>query len=491
MKRILRSLLNIWDKSGFETIQEQDLKDNYLALKESRFEFNLEEDQSIFEYIVGHFYQYATCPGFNLTIDHFVKEEKQFVVDRLDDLKHAKPYVKSDFKRLASELSVKQKEMVCRDILQTAAEILHNGVTTNERGKKVTRYGMKDALQYVITTADPLLAPETGNIRLRGDVRQDRQEVIYDYDKIKADPSSGFGRLCGLTNIDLVCHGIKPGQLWIHAAFTAELKTTFALNWAYNNCTRYGWNSYFLSLEMPYQQIRNMIYCLHSSHKKFLNEGFSPIAYQDLRDGTLDSEEEEYFKNVVCVDFEECPRYGKFYIDRPVDDITMPEIKSRMEIVHQQMPIHLAFIDHAGLVTPAVKNSDYTVALNSVVRDMKKLALNFNQGEGIPVVTLFQINRSGKTAAEKSEGQYRLQDLSYSNEAERSGDVITYTYLDDEKRANAETLFGCLKNRDNEPFENFNAKIIWECKRIYNLDQAKDFKEQAEAIEMDVMKAFE
>jgi len=485
MKRIVRSIINVPDKNGYASIPEEELIRNYAVLRDSGFEFNTEEDQKILEWVTSYFYRYTEIPNLNSTLDFFEANQEQAVVDRVEDVKHTNPYMKADFENLLRDLVSKQKDLKCRDILHTAAEILHQGVTISAGKSKTFKKGMRDALTFVMSESDKLLSPELGNTRLRGDVRDDRQELEQNYNRIKTDPTYGYGRLCGLTGVDVACRGNKRGHLWIHAAWTGELKTTFAINWAYNNCTRYGWNSYYLSLEMPYEQIRNMIWCLHSANRKFLNEGHEPISYTRLRDGELTPREEDYFFNVVCPDFENNPEYGSFYVERPVDDITVPEIKSRMEMLHQQMPIHLAFIDHAGLVTPTIRNSDYTIALNSVVRDTKKMALNFNRGEGIPLVLLFQVNRKGKLDADKNEGRYKMQDLSYANEAERSADVITTTYLNDEYKENAEVLFGCLKTRDNEPFKSFRAKIMWSCRRLYHLN-IQDLKEHSDEIQMDL-----
>jgi hypothetical protein len=57
-----------------------------------------------------------------------------------------------------------------------------------------------------------------------------------------------------------------------------------------------------------------------------------------------------------------------------------------------------------------------------------------------------------------------------SHNCEKSADVITTTYLNDEHRKNGTTLFCNLKNRDNPLIEPFMAKVEFACRRIYNLD---------------------
>jgi hypothetical protein len=266
--------------------------------------------------------------------------------------------------------------------------------------------------------------------------------------------------------------------------------TTFALNWAYNTVTRYGWNVVYYTFEQQYEQIRRQIWCLHSSHPKFLEKGYRPIDYQKLTYGELSPEDEDYFFNVVAPDFNANPTYGKLHVEYPIEDPTIPQLQAKLEILHQRMPVHLVFLDHGGLINPvdAQHRSNLTERLNSVVRSAKVMALSFNHGQGIPIVMLFQINRKGKADADKDDGNYKIQDLSYANEAERSSDVITTTYLNQELRDCGMTQFQCLKSRDGPLFEKFKAKIIWDCKRIYNM-QTSDIAGDRDNIFVEVAKA--
>jgi replicative DNA helicase len=275
--------------------------------------------------------------------------------------------------------------------------------------------------------------------------------------------------------------------MWLHAAFTSELKTTFALNWAYNAVTRYGWNVFFASFEMTYEELLHQICCLHSANKKWLNAGRNPIDYQKFKAGSLSEEDVAFFKNEVLPDFENNREYGKFHVEQTTGNISIAELKIKMETYHQQHPIGVAFIDHLGIVDPSNKSNEYVIALNSVLRDCKLMALRFNKGEGLPIVSLFQFNRQGKARADLNEGRYELRALTYANEAEKSSDIITYTYLNDDMRAAGETLFGCLKHRGGPLFKDFRAKIIWGPNRIINLE-LEDLRQKAGNITADVLK---
>jgi hypothetical protein len=116
-----------------------------------------------------------------------------------------------------------------------------------------------------------------------------------------------------------------------------------------------------------------------------------------------------------------------------------------------------------------------TERLNEVIRDLKRLAMNFNRGAGMAVISLFQISREGYKAAEKaaeksngtySQGPYNLTHLSYANECERSSDIVTASFVNEDLRGQNRVLFQCLKTRDQAPFQNFFARVEWPCRRI-------------------------
>jgi hypothetical protein len=256
-----------------------------------------------------------------------------------------------------------------------------------------------------------------------------------------------------------------------HHSFVADgfitHNTTFALNWAWKAATVLRYNVYYYSLEMPYEQIRRIVYALHSNHPKFKKKNYDPLDYRAIRDGVHDdgtpiSEHEKMVFREVIDDFRshQGKEYGSFIVERPSDgEGTIPEIKQRPEMAHRQTPIDMVVIDYSGLVSPSSNTRDFYTGMNSIMREAKQMALNFNQGEGVGLCLLHQINRDGKEYADKNDGRYRLTDLADANEAERSSDVVTYTYLNDDLRDADEVKVGCLKNRDNPHFDQFRGSV--------------------------------
>jgi len=204
------------------------------------------------------------------------------------------------------------------------------------------------------------------------------------------------------------------------------------------------------------------------------------LEYGKIRDGKLSKlapAEKTFLMDYVVPDFNS-GLYGKINIevsDPDKSDYNVADMRARAELIYSKSPFHLLFVDHAGLLSPRQWVPSTTERINEVIRDLKRLAMNFNRGAGMAVVNLFQISREGFKAAEKIaeksqgtfvNGPYNLTHLSYANEVERSSDIVTASYLNDELRAANRALLQCMKSRDQAPFQNFYARVEWHCRRI-------------------------
>ena len=324
---------------------------------------------------------------------------------------------------------------------------------------------------HFYSQANQLIAPE-GSSRQRGNIRKDGQEVWDEYVTAKVNKDKVWGRFTGLEKIDTICHGLKKKELHLHAAYAGELKSTFATSWCYNLITRYRTNVFYATFEMGYEHIRRLIYVMHSAHARWALQGYrEPLDYRKVRDGELTPEQEIFYQKVI-EDFTTNPEYCDFHTWSPDHDVDFDEALLEVEMLNKQLEIGFTVFDHGGLMEPKKRkrNKDYVIELNSIIRDAKKFSLFFNHGEGMPTLLLFQINRQGKSEAEKSDGVYKMNALAYANEAERSADVVTTTYLSQDLRAAGNTKFCNLKNRDNALFEPFLARVNFITRRISNLE---------------------
>lgn len=477
MKRLLRSILDVGG-----AVSQENLTANYTKLKASPLTWDRPEDQKISDFVDSYFQARLELPAIQTLADFFGDDTE--IRERLKDIAAAESYVRTNFAHLLESLVERQNQIKATALLKEAHEIITKGLVIEEGKEKVQKKGVREGLLHFTTKANELIIPEF-NARIRGDLRLDGQQVWDEYLLAKVNKDKVWGKFTGLNNIDTICHGLKRGEMHVHAAFAGHLKTSFATNWCYNLVTRYRTNVFYASFEMKYEHIRRLIYVIHSTNMRWQGRDPSkhqcsacphtPLDYRKVRDGEL-TPEEELFYQLVIDDFCNNPEYCQFIVWAPDQDVSIDDVRLEAEMKHKELEIGFVVLDHGGLMEPRKKkrNKDYVVELNSILRDSKKFALHFNHGEGVPLLMLFQINRMGLDDADKNDGVYKMKALTYANEAEKSADVITTTYLDDqvggEYRKNLHTKFSNLKNRDNPLFEPFLASVNFRSRRITNLD---------------------
>lgn len=472
MIRALRSIID------FNDLPLDELQRNFLFLCDSRLKFpSNSQEKEIFDFIREFYYseynENQEIPSIATLIDFFGKENNSAALEKLEEIKTVPAsYKGADFDHLIRDLYEAQQKSDFADVIRLASQVNATGVKV----EKEFLMGPKAASRLLYERCNEFITEDLSE-KLKFNIRDDSaaDRFLERYEEIKNDPTLGMGRLIGLEKIDEICRGLRKGEMMLVAGFSGNMKTTLCLNYAYNTAIFFGYNVYYLTLEMSTEQVQRIVYCLHSEHPLFktdprYKEFYRRIEYKNLRDGTLSPDEEKFFK-IVLNDWKTNPRYGNFFIEKPETDVTVSDIQAKIEREYRNAPIDLVIVDEARLVSPKRKYNSTTESWNDVLKDLKQLALRFGGGEGIPIITPFQTNRQGYREAEKNEGEYKQDCLSYANEAERSSDVIIYTYLDPNLRQAQEIKIGNLKNRDNELFKSFKARVVGHARRIENLEE--------------------
>ena len=448
---------------------------NAQALRDSGLGFDLPEDGAIWSYVTNFIDQHHHVPDASTIRGHFDRVNQVPVVDRIDMLCIEKSRTQGDYLQLLEARIQDRRIRVVTDVLREAARIVDTGVTIKEGREERILRGPAHAVRYVLDRSHEVITPFTG-VRLSGDVTADGDAFLKEYERVENDPLAGIGQFSGLRQMDVTLKGAKRGELWTHAGFTGGMKSTLAMNWHYNQSVYNQHSTVLFSLEMPYQQVRKILYAIHSNHEKFiavredLGLGES-LEYGQVRDGELSPEARKFLFEHVVPDFNDpANNYGHIHIevaDPDKSDFTLNDLRARAELLYTKDPaIRMITIDHAGLMQSRGTYRSTTERLNEVLRDLKRLAMSFNRGAGIAVLALFQISREGFKAAEKNGGRYNLTHLSYANEAERSSDIVTAGWVDTELMESHLIKIQCLKSRDNAPFADFYAGVLWPCRRI-------------------------
>ena len=325
-------------------------------------------------------------------------------------------------------------------------------------------------------------------IKTEGDVKsvEDGIEVIENYKKRKENPQSNVGMYSLYDRVDDVCRGLKPGELMLIAAYVKQGKTIFTSNIAYNGIIQ-GMNGLFVSLEMNYDEMRDLYYVLHGCHSSWYKNPqvanlIGKVTYDKVTYAEL-SEEEQRFFEMITRDFSTRSDFGKLFMYQPTEALTPSKLEmiaydynSRLRDVGKQLDFLI--VDYVGLMVPdkSEKYGDWNIDLNNIIKKLKSLALNFDNGRKLRVISPFQVNRTGFKEAEKNEGQFALSALSNANEAERSSDVILSTYMTKDMKKSGIIKIGCLANRRGGEFDPFEAKIDFGTRHI------KEFIQKASGI---------
>ncbi len=478
MDRILRSLMQI----GGHPETDEALQ-NWMRLQEYELEFPHEEDRKIYGYLKNFYNQMSAPPDFSLVRDFFEKQDDVEVGTRLEEIKRAQFHIRTNFLAIVraeqEQQQVKSFILACRD----ASAIAEHGRNLEKPigGKKIVR-GVIDATNFFYEKLSNFSRVESGE-KLEGVVTEDSEEFLEEYEHGKMTSKFAGRNIIGLEPVDTVCKGHRSGEFWVHCAAPGELKTTLALNYAYNNSYVFGRNIFYAILEMPYKQLRRQLFVVHSSHGKFVTEwykedrkrGLPPdqcyvgLDYQKVRDYELDELGEKRLR-IVAQDFKAtCP--GKLYIWRPATQGTsVDDVVRRADMFHNKYGCDGIVIDHMGWLKPKFRSVNTIDRMNDVVSECRMTALSFARGRTVPVFGLYQINRQGKLKADKEDGRYDFSAISYANRIEQDADVITYTYLNPTLRKDGKFYLGCMKNRDNPVFDRMVGKIIWQSKRMRHIE---------------------
>lgn len=442
---------------------------NFNGVKKSKIIFSLETHAKIYSFLCDYAGKYVDVPAYKRVFKKF--EEDPDIIEELEKISKEPTLYGSNFKSLAEEVYEEQQKKELINLLKETS-------TISESGKKIRKdfvSGPKSAVEFFLHQSLDFLRGSI-SVQTQGNMKGDAKGAIDDYYATKAN-NKFEGLLTGMHSIDLVCKGMRTPELWLMVAFVSELKTTMAMNFAYTQAIEQGMNVAFVTLEMPYRTVRDLFVCIHSANLNLWPgsewDGVYPLDYDKIQDGTMSDKEEEFFK-FLCKDLDENKEYGSILIHQPEDGLTLPHLKAWTEIENRKKPLDILYLDYIEIMKSEGTGKDYTIDLNQRIKDLKQFAINFDGGRGIKVVSAYQANRKGKENADKNGGEYRLDALSYANEAERSADVIIYSYLNDELRANNQVKIGCLKNRSRPKFKQFVAKTFLSCRKIYETKEEKD-----------------
>jgi replicative DNA helicase len=304
-----------------------------------------------------------------------------------------------------------------------------------------------------------------------GDIRQDKEALFKEY----ADAVAGIkeiGVLSGFHSIDSLTDGFHPGEMILVGAFTSEGKSMMIVNMAHNAAIVQGRNVVVVTAETLRPQYRRRILGTHSCLPKFgLPLGIPSNA---IKNGELDPNSFAKYEEVVA-DFCDNPNYGYLDVMQVTCGATLREIRRELEAVNANIRIDAVFLDYLSLIAPTRKRGKKQEETMELMREAKELAITFNGGKGIPIISAHQMSNQARDRVMPTPGKfYTTRDFADTSEAGKSADIAVALLRNDELEAQHRVCCGLLKNRDGELGSLFELAENYSAAQLHDLTAKGD-----------------
>ena len=219
-----------------------------------------------------------------------------------------------------------------------------------------------------------------------------------------------------------------------------------------------------------------------NKENQIANDGDLGFEHEDLELGRLEGDKLKLYKATV-EDFSvgrKTGRYGQVYIVGTTMSDNIQTLRVKCQALRQHFPIDLIIIDYATLLAPRRRRPQRHEEMAEIMRDCKALAFNFNNGEGVPVLTAHQISRQGRDSAGKR-GYYTLNDLAETSGAERNMDGVLWVLRDEDNKERNTAWLGCAKNRRGYPPDRFEVRVNY----AYAAFHSAQYTEESDNIDDD------
>ena len=252
----------------------------------------------------------------------------------------------------------------------------------------------------------------------------DISTVATQYEKRREMARNGkkIGLTTGLSKLDHITGGWKPGQLIILAARPAMGKTAMLLHFA-KSASIAGIPVVIFSLEMEVQALTN---------RALLSE--SEVNSDRFKAGTLSTEEETSL----------CQAIGQIScLPISLDDsanISMQQIKTRARELRRKGKCGLVLIDYLQLIDMRSINRSYT--REQEVSQCSRAAKIMAKELGVPVILLSQLSRQVEGRSDKMP---LLSDLRESGAIEQDADIVMFIHRPEYYSEKAEKGFGVIR----------------------------------------------
>jgi replicative DNA helicase len=215
------------------------------------------------------------------------------------------------------------------------------------------------------------------------------------------------GKSTGLTELDVLINGLKPG-LYIVAARPKQGKTTLAQNIAEHFALIRKEAVAIFTFEMQPEELGDRML-----------SSVGDIDGDRVRRGTLDDVD---WSNVTAAVRK--LRGARIHVSRP-RNATIEHVSAQARRQHARQPLGVIIVDYLQLMDPAMARGEtLSTALGRITRGLKMLSDELL----VPVVLLSQLSRK---VEERQDKRPVPSDLRDSGAIEQDADVVIFLYRDD------------------------------------------------------------
>lgn len=378
----------------------------------------------------------------------------QLHIEYFDHVASRHPTV-SDFRHSVTMLRELRQEKETGEALAQGMAVLSQGAVV---GKEEIR-GHASARAYVIGQFADIERAAAAGEAPEGDIRTETAKLHETYAKAReravSGQSSGIGT--GIEELDRVLSGgLANGEFALVAGFSSAGKSQWVAQQAWHASIMQGKNVVLFSSETTRANMQVRIIGRHSRLPQFgLPAGLNT---RDIRAGTLDGEEYKAFRAVLA-DYSSSAYGGRCYIIQLPRGATMSMAEARLAAVSRQFMPDMVIFDYLALLRAEQtgRAQERRDNLTLLLQDAKQLSVTFNDGRGVPVLSPWQVNRTGRSEVAER-GYYVFKDLAETAEAERSPDIIISLLdpeQDDSRGRKVPIRLDVMKNREAERFVRF------------------------------------
>lgn len=337
------------------------------------------------------------------------EEQLAIIQSYLDELVQMEPVDEARFRIEAEMLREYVLDERFNDLLMKVSEIQNTGAVVG----KNRIAGRVQAIRYFMSAAPGMLADTTEE---NLDVVLEGKAILDEHQAASEGMSDRV--MTYLSEIDNIQFGMQPGEMHLVAGYTGEGKSIYCINVAHAAVVKQGRNVLYLTTETPPPVVRRRFFVRHSCEQgKFPN---GPLSYRGLKHGRLTKDELDLART-VSTDLQTNEQYGKLFVNFLPS--TMPQVETMLLELNAAWPISMIIIDYLGLMNSSRPAKSSMENLKAVLIEAKRMAVSFDGGRGIILLSPWQMSREAWKAATIS-GFYGKASLAETSEAEKSSDGV-------------------------------------------------------------------